>query len=59
MKFIFTSSVSATYGWDRTLGPYPEEVVYDPNYAVGSGYGESKYAVERVCIIYISIFLTA
>ncbi|KAF8971811.1 hypothetical protein BDZ97DRAFT_1913708 [Flammula alnicola] len=43
MKFIFTSSVGAAQSWDQTAGPYPEELVLDTKYAVGSGYGESKY----------------
>jgi len=50
VKFIFTSSISAAYGWDHTIGPYPEEMVHDPKYAVGNGYGESKYVVEQVRI---------
>ncbi|KAF8868636.1 acetyl-CoA synthetase-like protein [Gymnopilus junonius] len=28
--------------------PYPENVVLDPRYAVGNGYGESKYVAERI-----------
>ncbi|KAF8971819.1 acetyl-CoA synthetase-like protein [Flammula alnicola] len=43
MKFIFTSSVGAAQSWDQAAGPYPEELVLDAKYAVGSGYGESKY----------------
>ncbi|TFK35535.1 hypothetical protein BDQ12DRAFT_725828 [Crucibulum laeve] len=31
-----------------TNGPYPEKVVYDAKTAVGGGYGESKYVVERI-----------
>ncbi|KAH9475986.1 putative NRPS-like protein biosynthetic cluster [Psilocybe cubensis] len=48
VKFLFTSSVSSAYSWDKTHGPYPEEVVTDSRYAVGNGYGESKYVAERV-----------
>ncbi|KAF8185750.1 acetyl-CoA synthetase-like protein [Pholiota molesta] len=48
-KFIFTSSVGVAGGWDQSAaGPYPEEILSDAKYAVGSGYGESKYVVERV-----------
>jgi nucleoside-diphosphate-sugar epimerase len=48
-KFIFTSSVGVAGGWDQSAaGPYPEEILSDAKYAVGSGYGESKYIVERV-----------
>jgi hypothetical protein len=30
------------------MGPYPEEVQMNARYAVGSGYGESKYVCEHV-----------
>lgn len=33
------------------MGPYPEEVILDPKYAVGGGYGESKYISERVPLL--------
>ncbi|KAJ3824337.1 acetyl-CoA synthetase-like protein [Lentinula raphanica] len=49
IRFLFTSSIGSTQAWDaRLLGPYPEEVVMDPKYAVGGGYGESKYVTERI-----------
>jgi len=48
VKILFTSSVSSAFSWDKTQGPYPEEVVVDPKYAVGNGYGESKYVSERI-----------
>jgi thioester reductase-like protein len=49
LRFLFTSSIGTALSWDsRSLGPYPEEVVMDPRYAVGNGYGESKYVSERV-----------
>ncbi|KAF8953018.1 putative aminoadipate reductase [Flammula alnicola] len=48
IKFIFTSSVASALSWDQSQGPYPEEVVLDPRYAVGNGYGESKYVTERI-----------
>ncbi|KAF8892830.1 acetyl-CoA synthetase-like protein [Gymnopilus junonius] len=48
IKFIFTSSIASAASWDRSLGPYPENVVLDPRYAVGNGYGESKYVAERI-----------
>ncbi|KAF8901181.1 acetyl-CoA synthetase-like protein [Gymnopilus junonius] len=48
VKILFTSSISSTFSWDKTQGPYPEEVVEDPRYAVGNGYGESKYVSERI-----------
>ncbi|KIK55489.1 hypothetical protein GYMLUDRAFT_99487 [Collybiopsis luxurians FD-317 M1] len=49
LRFLFTSSVGSAQSWDsNSLGPYPERVVLDPQYAVGSGYGESKYVSERI-----------
>jgi len=48
VKILFTSSISSSYSWDQSKGPYPEEVVYDAKYAVGNGYGESKYVSETV-----------
>ncbi|KAE9383585.1 acetyl-CoA synthetase-like protein [Gymnopus androsaceus JB14] len=49
VRFLFTSSIGSTQSWDtKTLGPYPEHVVMDAKYAVGGGYGESKYVTERI-----------
>ncbi|KAJ3925541.1 MAG: putative aminoadipate reductase [Lentinula lateritia] len=49
IRFLFTSSIASTQSWDaQSLGPYPEEVVMDAKYAVGGGYGESKYVTERI-----------
>ncbi|KAF5362791.1 hypothetical protein D9757_011015 [Collybiopsis confluens] len=48
VRFLFTSSISSTQSWDASKGPYPEEVVLEAKYAVGLGYGESKYVAERV-----------
>ncbi|KAE9394513.1 NAD(P)-binding protein [Gymnopus androsaceus JB14] len=49
LRFLFTSSIGSAQSWNsKSLGPYPEEVVSDPQYAVGSGYGESKYVSERI-----------
>ncbi|KII90242.1 hypothetical protein PLICRDRAFT_40443 [Plicaturopsis crispa FD-325 SS-3] len=47
-RFVFTSSVGTTQSWDKSKGPYPEEVQYDARYAVGAGYGEGKYVSERI-----------
>lgn len=47
-RFLFASSVMTGQNWDQTKGPYPEKLVMDAKYAVGVGYGESKYVVERV-----------
>jgi nucleoside-diphosphate-sugar epimerase len=52
VKFMFTSSVAQGISWDRTRGAYPEEVLLDAQYAVATGYGESKYVAERVSDIY-------
>ncbi|KAJ4469195.1 putative aminoadipate reductase [Lentinula aciculospora] len=49
LRFLFTSSIGSAQSWDsKSMGPYPEEVVLDPKYAVGGGYGESKYISERI-----------
>ncbi|KDR77645.1 hypothetical protein GALMADRAFT_1326492 [Galerina marginata CBS 339.88] len=50
-KFLFTSSVASANSWDRARGAYPEEVLTDPQFAVGSGYGEAKYIAERILSI--------
>ncbi|KAJ3517676.1 hypothetical protein NLJ89_g350 [Agrocybe chaxingu] len=47
VRFVFTSSVGSALGWDQSKGPYPEEVVRDPQYAISNGYGESKYVLEH------------
>lgn len=49
IRFLFTSSIGSAQSWNAQLqGPYPEKVVMDAKYAVGAGYGESKYITERV-----------
>lgn len=48
LRFLFTSSIASAQGWDNLKGPFPEEVQFDPSVAVGTGYGEAKYAAERV-----------
>ncbi|TCD64926.1 putative PKS/NRPS-like protein biosynthetic cluster [Steccherinum ochraceum] len=48
VKLLFSSSIAAAQRWDAAKGPVPEDVLSDPNLAVGSGYGESKYVVERI-----------
>ncbi|KAF8129536.1 hypothetical protein EV363DRAFT_1584581 [Boletus edulis] len=50
LRFQFTSSVGSAQGWDNLKGPVPEEVQLDPSVAVGAGYGEGKYATERVIV---------
>ncbi|KAF8436597.1 putative nonribosomal peptide synthetase [Boletus edulis BED1] len=50
VRFLFTSSVGSAQGWDNLKGPFPEEVQLDPSVAVGAGYGEGKYATERIII---------
>ncbi|KAG6909219.1 putative NRPS-like protein biosynthetic cluster [Tephrocybe rancida] len=47
-RFLFTSSVTSAQSWPRSKGPYPEEILTDPSFAVGGGYGEGKYVTERI-----------
>lgn len=56
LKFLFTSSISSAYSWDKTQGSYPEDIVMESRYAVGNGYGESKYISERVSTFWRSVF---
>jgi nucleoside-diphosphate-sugar epimerase len=56
LKFIFTSSVASAVSWDSSQGPYPEETILDARYAVGNGYGESKYVSERVFLFFFALF---
>ncbi|KAJ8509096.1 hypothetical protein ONZ45_g8704 [Pleurotus djamor] len=46
-RFIFSSSISAVQGWNSNQ-PVPEEAISTPEVAIGNGYGESKYVVERM-----------
>ncbi|EPQ57812.1 acetyl-CoA synthetase-like protein [Gloeophyllum trabeum ATCC 11539] len=48
VKFLFTSSIAVAQSWDQSKGQYPEEVISEPEYAVGAGYGEGKYVVEQI-----------
>ncbi|KAJ6558269.1 acetyl-CoA synthetase-like protein [Mycena capillaripes] len=48
VRFLFTSSIASAQGWDQTLGPFPEELQFNVEVAVGNGYGESKYVSERI-----------
>lgn len=56
LKFIFTSSVASAVSWNSSQGPYPEETILDARFAVGNGYGESKYVSERVFVLYFAMF---
>ena len=56
VKLIFTSSVSSASSWTSSQGPYPEEIILDAKFAVGMGYGESKYVSERVFITLLVVF---
>lgn len=49
-RFFFSSSVSAVQAW-RSDTPVPEETIFGSNNAVGLGYGESKYVVERILAV--------
>uniref|UniRef100_D8QBK6 Polyketide synthase-like phosphopantetheine-binding domain-containing protein n=1 Tax=Schizophyllum commune (strain H4-8 / FGSC 9210) TaxID=578458 RepID=D8QBK6_SCHCM len=50
LRFIFTNSIGSAWSWDSaTQGPVPEQLIEDPGVAVGGGgYGQAKYAAERV-----------
>ncbi|TFK74185.1 putative aminoadipate reductase [Pluteus cervinus] len=50
IRFLFTSSIGSTMGWDKSKGPFPEEHVEDVTVAMGGGYGESKYVSERILL---------
>lgn len=56
LRFLFAASVTVAHAWDRSNGPYPEKLVMDAKYAIGNGYGESKYVVERVHFFLSSMF---
>ncbi|KAK7041553.1 hypothetical protein VNI00_009140 [Paramarasmius palmivorus] len=47
-RILFTSSIGSTQGWmkEGRVKAFPEEC-QDAKYAVGAGYGESKYVCER------------
>ncbi|KAH0833866.1 putative nonribosomal peptide synthetase [Lanmaoa asiatica] len=47
-RFLFMSSVASAQGWEKSKGPFPEEVQSDAGVAVGPGYGASKYVSERI-----------
>ncbi|KAH7913622.1 putative aminoadipate reductase [Hygrophoropsis aurantiaca] len=49
-RFLFTSSISSAQAWDRSKGPFPEEVQFDAGVAAGLGYGASKYVCERLLV---------
>jgi len=47
--FVFTSSVSAAFSWDRSRGPVPEKLVELSGGVKGSiGYGQSKFVAEQI-----------
>lgn len=50
IRFLFTSSIAGTQSWDKSKGPFPEDILPDSRVALGGGYGESKYVAERVRI---------
>jgi len=53
LKFIFTSSIASALSWGSLQGPYPEETIFDARFAIGNGYGESKYVSERVFLSFL------
>ncbi|TFK50396.1 acetyl-CoA synthetase-like protein [Heliocybe sulcata] len=47
-RFIFTSSVGVSQGWNREMGLFPEKSDLPIDVAVGAGYGESKFVSEQL-----------
>ena len=47
-RFLFVSSIASAQSWDDSRGPVIEDIV-EPSSALGAGYGEAKFVVERVC----------
>ena len=54
-KVVFVSSVSVAQGWDTAKGPVPENFLSNAAMAQTTGYGASKYVVERVCHILLCL----
>ena len=52
VRLLYTSSVSAAAGYDTSRGPVPEEPLVDPEVAVATGYGASKFVVENVRVLH-------
>ncbi|TFK74139.1 putative aminoadipate reductase [Pluteus cervinus] len=50
IRFVFTSSIASTMGWDKSKGPFPEEHIEDVTVAMGGGYGAGKYVSERILL---------
>ncbi|TFK74161.1 acetyl-CoA synthetase-like protein [Pluteus cervinus] len=50
IRFVFTSSIASTMGWDKSKGPFPEEHIEDLTVAMGGGYGAAKYVAERILL---------
>jgi thioester reductase-like protein len=48
LRFLLMSSISAVQSWPPSRGKAPEDSKIESEYAVGIGYGESKYVAERV-----------
>ncbi|KAG6818854.1 hypothetical protein H0H93_000950 [Arthromyces matolae] len=49
-RVFLSSSNSTGQAWPPSKGFYPEEVVDDPSFAVGRGYGASKYVAEMASL---------
>ncbi|KAF7333965.1 Non-canonical non-ribosomal peptide synthetase FUB8 [Mycena sanguinolenta] len=46
-RFLFSSSIAAGLRWDGSRGPCPEDILSEPDTAMG-GYGQSKYVAEQI-----------
>ncbi|THU95441.1 hypothetical protein K435DRAFT_612509, partial [Dendrothele bispora CBS 962.96] len=53
-QLVFTSSVATVSGWASKKELVPEREL-DPEFALGTGYGESKWVAEQV-LIYAASF---
>ncbi|TFK53343.1 putative aminoadipate reductase [Heliocybe sulcata] len=49
-RFLFTSSVGTSQGWNLEKGEFPEESDLPLDVAVGAGYGESKFVSEKLLV---------
>ncbi|KAG6847104.1 hypothetical protein H0H93_010078, partial [Arthromyces matolae] len=49
VRFLFISSIGSAQSWENERGPVPEDII-EVSSALGGGYGEAKYIVERMLV---------